>query len=76
LGGALVVLGVLISELKIKLPTKKSKEFENKKESVMLSFLSIIFSSIICRVDNTQLSALDHKMDGAMPSIPDKPQTF
>lgn len=32
-GGALVVLGVLVSELKIKLPIKKTKEFENKKRA-------------------------------------------
>lgn len=42
----------------------------------MLSFLSIIFSSMKYKAGSTQPLALDHKRDGAMLSIPDKHQTF
>ncbi|QNX17459.1 DMT family transporter [Acinetobacter seifertii] len=43
-GGALVVLGVLFSELKLKLPIKKTKRIrEIKKESLTLSFFYLLF---------------------------------
>ncbi|GEM_PF-3709890 len=42
----------------------------------MLSFLSIIFSSMKYKAGSTQPLAWDHKRDGAKSSILDKPPTF
>jgi hypothetical protein len=67
-----VVLGVLVSELKLKI-------LNSLKTIKMLSLLFLLAahsSSVASEVDNIQRLALDHRMDVIKLSILDKQQTF